>query len=315
MPPKEKDEGTEFNRILALLKIETGVDFTHYKHSTIKRRILRRLALDRVDNLADYVTYLEAHRPEINKLYEDILINVTGFFREPEAFEGLKKLVFPAITRERSPDDPIRIWVPGCASGEEAYSIAITLLEFLGDRSANYPVQVFATDIDDQVISQARAGFYPEAALADVSPERLRRFFVKGAGGYQVSKTIRDICVFARQNLIKDPPFSRLDLISCRNVLIYFGPVLQKMVIPIFHFALKPSGFLLLGQIRGPGRLHGPVFPGGQAVQNLCPEGPRYSQGRGGLGPGLSFPFPGCRFGAGEGQRFGRRRPRPGPGG
>jgi two-component system CheB/CheR fusion protein len=245
---KEKEEGTEFNRILGLLKAETGVDFTHYKHSTIQRRILRRLALDRMDNLADYVTYLEAHRPEINKLYEDILINVTGFFREPEAFEGLKSLVFPAITRERSPGDPIRIWVPGCASGEEAYSIAITLLEYLGDRFANYPVQVFATDIDDQVISQARAGFYPEAALADVSPERLGRFFVKGSGGYQVSKTIRDICVFARQNLIKEPPFSRLDLISCRNVLIYFGPVLQKKVIPIFHFALKPSGFLLLGK-------------------------------------------------------------------
>ncbi|MDP2045371.1 MAG: chemotaxis protein CheB, partial [Deltaproteobacteria bacterium] len=248
MSRKDKEEGTDFNRILGLLKAETGVDFTHYKHSTIQRRILRRLALDRVENLADYVTYLEAHRSEIKNLYEDILINVTGFFREPEAFEGLKSQVFPAITRDRSPDDPIRIWVPGCASGEEAYSIAITLLEYLGERSANYPVQVFATDVDERVITQARAGFYPEAALADVSPERLRRFFVKGSGGYQVSKTIRDICVFARQNLIKDPPFSHLDLISCRNVLIYFGPVLQKMVIPIFHFALKPSGLLLLGK-------------------------------------------------------------------
>ncbi len=243
-----KDEGTDFNRILALLKLETGVDFTHYKHSTIKRRILRRQALDRVESLADYVTYLEAHRPEIKKLYEDILINVTGFFREPEAFEALKNLVFPAITRERSPDDPIRVWVPGCASGEEPYSIAISLLEVLGDMSANFPVQIFATDVDDEVITQARAGFYPEAALADVSPERLRRFFIKGSGGYQVSKTIREMCVFARQNLIKDPPFSSLDLISCRNVLIYFGPVLQKMVIPIFHFALKPNAFLLLGK-------------------------------------------------------------------
>jgi two-component system, chemotaxis family, CheB/CheR fusion protein len=243
-----KEEGPEFSRILSLLKAETGVDFTHYKHSTIQRRILRRQALDRVESLADYVTYLEAHRPEVKKLYEDILINVTGFFREPEAFEALKGLVFPAITRERSADDPIRIWVPGCASGEEAYSIAITLLEFLGDTSANFPVQLFATDVDDRVINQARAGFYTEAALADVSPERLRRFFVRGSGGYQVSQTIREICVFARQNLIKDPPFSHLDLISCRNVLIYFGPVLQKLVIPIFHFALKPTGFLLLGK-------------------------------------------------------------------
>jgi two-component system, chemotaxis family, CheB/CheR fusion protein len=243
-----KEEGTDFNRILALLKLETGVDFTHYKHNTIKRRILRRLALDRVESLADYAAYLEAHRSEVKKLYEDILINVTGFFREPEAFEALKNLVFPAITRGRSPDDPIRVWVPGCASGEEAYSIAISLLEVLGDMSANFPVQIFATDVDDQVISQARAGFYPEAALADVSPERLRRFFIKRSGGYQVSKTIREMCVFARQNLIKDPPFSSLDLISCRNVLIYFGPVLQKMVVPIFHFALKPNGFLLLGK-------------------------------------------------------------------
>jgi len=243
-----EEEGTEFNRILALLKVETGVDFTHYKHSTIKRRILRGMALDRMESLADYVKYLEAHRPEVKKLYEDILINVTGFFREPEAFDALKDLVFPALIRDRSPDDPIRIWVPGCASGEEAYSIVISLLEFLGNRSANFPVQVFATDVDDRVIGQARAGVYSEAAVANVSPERLRRFFVKGSGGYQVSKTIRGICVFARQNLIKDPPFPHLDLISCRNVLIYFGPVLQKIVIPIFHFALKPAGFLLLGK-------------------------------------------------------------------
>ena len=243
-----EEEETEFNRILALLKTETGLDFTHYKHSTIKRRILRRQALDRVESLTDYVAYLEAHRPEVKKLYEDILINVTSFFREPEAFEALGSLVFPAITRERALDDPIRIWVPGCASGEEAYSIAISLLEFLGDRSVNFPVQVFATDVDERVINQARTGFYPEAALADVSPERLRRFFIKVSGGYQVSKAIRDACVFAKQNLIKDPPFSRLDLISCRNVLIYFGPVLQKKVIPIFYFALKPEGFLLLGK-------------------------------------------------------------------
>jgi two-component system CheB/CheR fusion protein len=246
--PSLREEGAEFNRILTLLRLETGVDFTHYKHSTIKRRILRRQALDRVEGLADYAAYLETNRSEIKKLYEDILINVTSFFREPEAFEALKSLVFPAITRDRALDDPIRIWVPGCASGEEAYSIAICLLEFLGDRSVNFPVQVFATDVDERVISQARTGFYPEAALTDVSPERLRRFFVKGPAGYQVSKTVRDICIFARQNLIKDPPFSRLDLISCRNVLIYFGPVLQQKVIPIFHFALTPNGFLLLGK-------------------------------------------------------------------
>ena len=150
--------------------------------------------------------------------------------------------------RNRGEDEPIRIWVPGCATGEEAYSLAISLLEFLGDMASNVQIQIFATDIEDGVIDKARLGIYPEAITDDVSAERLRRFFVKVPGGYQVSKTIRSMCVFAKQNLIKDPPFSRLDLISCRNVLIYFGPVLQKKVIPVFHFALKPSGFLMLGK-------------------------------------------------------------------
>ncbi|MCX5891976.1 MAG: PAS domain-containing protein, partial [Deltaproteobacteria bacterium] len=176
------------------------------------------------------------------------LINVTSFFREPEAFEALQKMVFPEIMRTRAGDEPIRIWVPGCATGEEAYSLAISLLEYLGEMANNVQIQVFATDIEDGVIDKARQSIYPEAIAADVSPERLRRFFVKVPGGYQMSKTIRSMCTFARQNLIKDPPFSRLDLISCRNVLIYFGPVLQKKVIPIFHFALKPGGFLLLGK-------------------------------------------------------------------
>ena len=150
--------------------------------------------------------------------------------------------------RSRSPDEPIRVWVPGCSTGEEAYSIAISLLEFLGDMASGVQIQIFATDIEEAVIDKARAGIYPESVADDIGPERLRRFFSKVPGGYQVSKTIRDMCVFAQQNLVKDPPFSRLDLISCRNVLIYFGPVLQKKAIPIFHFALKPTGFVLLGK-------------------------------------------------------------------
>jgi len=244
-PPLE--EGA-FNQILMMLKAGTGLDFTHYKHSTIKRRLHRRMMLQHVEEIEDYVKYLRQHPDEVKNLYEDILINVTSFFREPESFESLQKIVFPEILRNRAEDEPIRIWVPGCASGEEAYSLAISLLEFLGDMASNVQIQIFATDVEEGVIDQARLGIYPESIATDVSAYRLRRFFSKVAGGYQVSKTIRSMCVFAKQNLTKDPPFSRLDLISCRNVLIYFGAVLQKKVIPIFHFALKPGGFLLLGK-------------------------------------------------------------------
>jgi two-component system CheB/CheR fusion protein len=251
LPAKEElpaEDESDFNQILALLKAGTGVDFIHYKHSTIKRRILRRLMLTQQDKMADYVQFLREQPSEVKILFEDILINVTSFFREPEAFGALQKMVFPELVGSRSPDEPIRVWVPGCATGEEAYSIAISLLEFLGDMASGVQIQIFATDIEEAVIDKARAGIYPESVADDIGPERLRRFFVKVSGGYQVSKTIRDMCVFAKQNLVKDPPFSRLDLISCRNVLIYFGPVLQKKAIPIFHFALKPAGFLLLGK-------------------------------------------------------------------
>ena len=250
-PAKEAEvhlEESVFNQILMMLKAGTGLDFTHYKHSTIKRRLHRRMMLQQVGEIEDYAKYLRLHPEEIKNLYEDILINVTSFFREPESFESLQKTVFPEILRNRAEDEAIRIWVPGCASGEEAYSLAISLVEFLGDMASNVQIQIFATDVEDGVIDQARQGIYPEAITADVSPDRLRRFFSKVAGGYQVSKTIRSMCVFAKQNLTKDPPFSRLDLISCRNVLIYFGAVLQKKVIPIFHFALKPGGFLVLGK-------------------------------------------------------------------
>ena len=245
VPPEEE---SAFNQILLLLKGATGLDFTHYKHSTIKRRINRRMMLQQMEKLKDYIRLLRENAEEVKNLYEDILINVTSFFREPEAFEALQTMVFPEIMRNRAEDEPIRIWVPGCATGEEAYSLAISLVEFLGDMASNVQIQIFATDIEDGVIDKARLGIYPEAITDDVSADRLRRFFVKVPGGYQVSKTIRSMCVFAKQNLIKDPPFSRLDLISCRNVLIYFGPVLQKKVIPVFHFALKSSGFLMLGK-------------------------------------------------------------------
>lgn len=236
------------NKIFILMRAATGVDFTHYKQATVKRRIMRRMALHKIEELEDYVNYLKDNPSELEALYQDMLIKVTRFFRDPESFEILKNRIFPSIVKNKSPEDPVRIWVPGCSTGEEAYSIAISLLEFLGNTAANVPIQIFATDISETVINKARAGVYIENVAADISPERLRRFFTKADRGYQITKTIRDMCVFAKQNLVRDPPFSNLDLISCCNVLIYLGPVLQKRVIPIFHYALMPSGFLMLGQ-------------------------------------------------------------------
>jgi two-component system CheB/CheR fusion protein len=241
-------EGDEdLNKVFILLRSATGVDFSYYKATTLKRRIARRMMLHKIESLATYVRFLKQTPNEVDALYQDLLINVTSFFREPEVFEALKKRVFPRLLKNPPPQTPIRVWVPGCSTGEEAYSIVIALLEFLGNKGASVPVQVFATDISESAIDKARIGIYPAAIAADVSAARRRRFFVKHAGGFQISKAVRDVCVFARQDLTKDPPFSKLDLISCRNLLIYFGPMLQKRVIPTFHYALKPDGLLLLG--------------------------------------------------------------------
>ena len=244
VPLKEEEQQ---NKIFILLRRHSGVDFTYYKQTTIQRRIKRRMVLHKLDKLSDYVRYLQENPAEVDALYHDMLINVTSFFRDPEVFAALAEKVFPAIVKQRSGDAPIRIWVPGCSTGEEAYSIAICLLEYLGDAAANIPLRIFATDIDDTAIERARNGIYAESIAQDVSPERLRRFFAKLEGGYQIAKHIRDVCLFAKQNVIKDPPFSKLDLVSCRNLLIYLGPVLQKKVLAMFHYALKPTGFLLLG--------------------------------------------------------------------
>lgn len=234
-------------KIFQILRAATGVDFTHYKQTTLKRRIQRRMMLYRLDNLEDYLHYLQDKPGEVNALYQDVLITVTNFFRDPEAFEALKTQVLPVIINKRKTDDPIRIWVAGCSTGEEAYSIAICLLECLTNKALNIPIQIFATDINEVAIDKARSGIYKPNQVAEISPERLQRFFVHVEGGYQISKAVREHCVFARQNLISDPPFSRLDLITCRNVLIYLGSVVQKKVVPIFHYGLKPTGFLMLG--------------------------------------------------------------------
>ena len=238
----------ELNRIFMRIRTATGVDFTYYKQATILRRIHRRMLLHKIDALEHYVRYLQENPAEVGVLYQDILINVTSFFREPEAFTALKNVVFPRIVENKSFDIPLRVWVPGCSTGEEAYSLAMCFQEFSEEQNVFHPIQIFASDIDEAAIEKARQGIYPDNIAQDISAERLRRFFVKTEQGYQISKAVRDLCVFARQNLIKDPPFSRMDLISCRNLMIYLGPVLQKKVLPILHYALNPAGYLLLGR-------------------------------------------------------------------
>jgi len=246
--PAPVAEEQQFTKIVALLRSSLGVDFTHYRDTTVSRRIMRRMVLRSQPSLADYARLLEQDRAEIEALYEDLLINVTGFFREPETFEALKTSVFPEIVKANGPSVPLRIWVPGCSSGQEAYSIAITACEFLDGHVVRPPIQIFASDISDSVsLAKARVGFYPENIASEVSRERLRRFFTKEEGGYRINKSLRDLCVFARQNVAGDPPFSRLDLISCRNLLIYLLPALQEKILPTFHFALNPTGFLVLG--------------------------------------------------------------------
>ncbi|HKD11271.1 MAG TPA: chemotaxis protein CheB, partial [Thermoanaerobaculia bacterium] len=234
-------------KIFQMLRSATGVDFSNYRQTTIRRRISRRMALNKIDRLSEYINFLRQNGSEVQKLYDDLLINVTGFFRDPETFQSLKSIVFPSLLKNRAADSPVRVWVPGCSTGEEVYSIAIALFECLGETGGNPPIQIFATDISEPAIERARTGIYLENAIADLSPERLRRFFVSVESGYQISKSIRDVCVFARQNVVADPPFSNLDVLSCRNVLIYLEPVLQKRVIPLFYYALKPTGYLVLG--------------------------------------------------------------------
>jgi two-component system CheB/CheR fusion protein len=233
--------------IIGLLRKASGINFSEYKQLTIKRRIFRRMVLLKMEKLGDYAAYLGQNGAELAALQQDMLINVTKFFRDCQAFDALKTMTFPAIVSKNAPHTPIRLWVPGCATGEEAYSMAIALLEFLEENALSRSIQIFATDINETVIDKARAGVYPKSIMTDVSPARLSRFFVEVEQGWQVRKTIRDICVFARQDIGQDPPISKVDIISCRNVMIYFGPALHKRMFPLFHYSLKPDGFLILG--------------------------------------------------------------------
>jgi two-component system CheB/CheR fusion protein len=244
---KEPAKDTLHEKVYGLLRKTSGIDFRLYKPGTVRRRTLRRMAVHKIDSVDNYVKHLRAHPEEVEQLYQDLLIPVTSFFRDPEAFEALKSTVFPAILKDKSNRGNIRIWTPGCSTGEETYSLAIALLEFLGARAPSFHVQLFGTDANERGIDKARRGVYLEQIAQDVSPERLRRFFVKVEQGYRVSKAVRDLCVFTRQNIAEDPPFSQMNLVSCRNLLIYFGSGLQQRVVPILHYALRSSGFLLLG--------------------------------------------------------------------
>ena len=244
-PEQEFPESIDaLGKIFFLLKQSSGVDFSLYKHTTLKRRISRRMVLQRIERVDDYVTMLRSNPEELRSLFHDLLINVTGFFRDHSVYATLKKKVVPKIIKSKSGQGEIRVWVPGCATGEEVYSLAICLMEEVTRAKRNVKLQIFGTDLSEVAITKARTGIFSASIAKDVSPERLRRFFSRLSGGsYQISH----MCTFARQNICEDPPFSRLDLISCRNVLIYLGPELQRKCMPIFHYALNPGGYLLLG--------------------------------------------------------------------
>ncbi len=246
--PAAKTESA-LKKIFIVLRAQTGHDFSQYKPSTVDRRIERRMAVHQIDSLDGYVKYLQQTPTEVEALFRDLLIGVTNFFRDPEAFQALEEEIIPKLFARKPAGAVVRVWSPGCSTGEEAYSIAILLQERLEALKQNYTIQVFATDIDSQAIATARLGRYPASIAVDLSPQRLARFFTAEPDGnaYRIHKGIRDLLVFSEQNVIKDPPFSKLDLISCRNLLIYMDGKLQKKLIPLFHYALNPGGFLFLG--------------------------------------------------------------------
>jgi two-component system CheB/CheR fusion protein len=238
----------DLNQIFLLLRNQCHIDFTHYKSSTIQRRLARRMFFHKSETVEVYAKFLAENPEEVKALCADILIHVTQFFRDSESHKAMCNIVFPKLMKDRKAQNPIRVWIPGCSTGEEVYSIAISLLEYLGDQASNTPIQIFASDVSEQAILKARRGEYPESISRDISPKRLNRFFTKlDNGNYKVSKSIRDICLFSRHDITTDPPFARIDLISCRNLMIYLTVYLQKHLIPIFHYALKPNAFLWLG--------------------------------------------------------------------
>lgn len=238
---------TDLSPLYALLRTRAGIDFSQYKRATFERRLQRRMALYRSETLEAYLQRLQNHPSEIKALCRDVLIAVTSFFRDPETFTFLRETIFPTLIEQKGLDASIRVWVAGCSTGQECYSLAITLFEYLSAQNLNLSIQIFGTDISEEAIDVARQGIYAENQMDGISAERRQRFFTRTEDRYQISKAVRELCVFARQNLANDPPFSNIDLVSCRNVMIYFTPALQRQVLAIFHYSLTASGFLWLG--------------------------------------------------------------------
>ena len=260
---------TEFRQVLRLLSRRTDTDFSAYKPTTLKRRIQRRMVLSHTESMASYLSYLSEQQAEVEALYQDVLIGVTSFFRDPATYLTLEREILPHLLATKAADSPLRVWVPGCSTGEEVYSLAICILEFLAARALSTPIQLFGSDLNAKAIAYARAGFYPPGALGTLSSARLDSFFLSINGSYQIRKTVRDLCIFARHNLLKDPPFSRLDLLSCQNVLIYLGPLAQKKIVQTFHYALAPHGVLLLGPSETIGAASDLFVPAGEHTRQL----------------------------------------------
>ncbi len=248
LPPEAKPADL-LQKIFILIRAQTGHDFSKYKQNTVVRRIERRMAIHQIERLEDYVAYLRNNPHEVDELFKELLIRVTNFFRDADAFDTLKKKVLPSFFKNRPPDAPVRVWTPGCSTGEEAYSLAMIFHEYLQlqKNRGKSKVQIFATDIDNGAIEAARSGLYSESITVDVSPERMMRYFVKKGNMYKIKDEIREMVVFAVQNVIKDPPFSKLDLITCRNLLIYLNTDLQKRLLPLFRYSLNTDGVLFLG--------------------------------------------------------------------
>ncbi|HBP65763.1 MAG TPA: chemotaxis protein CheB [Desulfosporosinus sp.] len=246
---------SSFDNVMILLRSQTGHDFSSYKKNTVYRRIERRMGIHQIDKIADYVLFLQDNPQELELLFKELLIGVTSFFREPTEWELLKTKVMPELLAERAPSNTLRVWVSGCSTGEEAYSLAIVFKEVLDQLrpSQEFSMQIFATDLDRGAIDKAREGVFSANIAEDMSPERLNRYFVKVGRGYQIVKTIRDMVIFAQQSMIKDPPFTKIDILTCRNLLIYLTPELQKRLMPLFHYSLNPDGFLFLGSAEAVG--------------------------------------------------------------
>ena len=279
-----------FKKMLEAIRSHKKVDFSYYKQNTIRRRIARRMVINKVENAEDYAQFLQKNPQEVNDLYDDVLINVTSFFRDPAMFDVLKERVFPKLIANRPADEPVRIWVAGCSMGQEAYSLAMAYLECTAAAGSQIPLQIFATDLNETMLERARQGRYTPSQMHGISPERIRRFFVKEDGTYNICKPIREMCIFALHDIITDSPFSRMDLVSCRNLLIYFDSPLQKKVMPVFHYALKPEGYLVLGSSETVGDFHNSSRPKAKRIKFT--ERKRLSTGQGWICPVCASALP-----------------------